>query len=532
MTLISRRSFGRIAAYSAFAAAAGLPTIAAAEVTAFRQAVAEAAARDDDLAAFYRARDFQGIWSGDGAMERRNALLTALEDSHLHGLPTGRYGLEALVAQLFNARTGADKGRAEVALSTALLQYSRDIQSGALRPKSVDSAIVREVVYTPRIDLMNEFAQSKPAAFLRGLPPSTPEYARLLREKLRLEALQARGGWGPVVNDTVAQGSTGSDVIALRNRLIAMDFLPRTVTQTYDATVVRAVEDFQSAHGLAEDGTVGPGTLAELNTSISERLKSIIVALERERWFNRDKGDRHIWVNLTDFTAAIVDHGDVTFSTRSVIGAVDPDRVTPEFSDMMAFMVINPSWYVPRSITTKEYLPQMQRNRGAASHLEITDRNGRVINRANIDFNRYTARTFPYSMRQPPSPRNALGLVKFMFPNKYNIYLHDTPAKSLFGREIRAYSHGCVRLNDPFDFAYALLAKQSENPEDLFQGRLRSGRESRVNLDQAVPVHLEYRTAFTNITGSLQFRRDVYGRDGRIWDALTREGVVVPGVQG
>jgi murein L,D-transpeptidase YcbB/YkuD len=174
----------------------------------------------------------------------------------------------------------------------------------------------------------------------------------------------------------------------------------------------------------------------------------------------------------------------------------------------------------------------LQRNRNSVRHLEITDRNGRVINRNNVDFNRFNARNFPYAMRQPPSRGNALGLVKFMFPNQYNIYLHDTPAKNLFSREVRAYSHGCIRLNDPFDFAYALLAKQESNSEAFFQGILGTGRERRVNLDEAVPVHLVYRTAFTNVTGSLQFRPDIYGRDAKIWRALSRQGVAVAGLQG
>jgi len=182
--------------------------------------------------------------------------------------------------------------------------------------------------------------------------------------------------------------------------------------------------------------------------------------------------------------------------------------------------------------STWEYLPQLQRNRNSVSHLEITDNRGRVVNRANVDFNQFDERTFPYAMRQPPSRGNALGLVKFMFPNRYNIYLHDTPAKNLFGREVRAYSHGCIRLNDPFDFAYALLAKQEADPESFFQTRLNSGNETRVNLNAAVPVHLVYRTAFTNVTGSLQFRRDIYGRDGRIWNALANAGVVLRAVSG
>ena len=526
------RRFGCVVSVVALAGTA-IPASVQAQVTAFRQAVAETAARDDDVAAFYRSRNFEGIWSGDSAMGHRNALLSALENAGHHGLPTNRYDVASLIAQMQSARTPAELGEIEVLLTKTFLQYARDVQSGVLRPKSVDPMIVREVTYTPRVDLLTEFRSSNPTTFLRSLPPSTPEYTRLVAAKLRLETQQATGGWGPVVNaEKLEAGATGTEVIALRNRLVAMGYLERSVTATYDAQIVEAVRAFQRSHGLQEDGTAGPSTIAEINRPISERLQSIVVAMERERWFSQDKGDRHVWVNLTDFSAKVVDFGQVTFSTRSVIGAVDPDRETPEFSDIMEYMVINPSWYVPRSIVTKEYLPQMQRNRGAAGHLLITDRNGRTVNRANIDFNRYNARNFPFSMRQPPSSRNALGLVKFMFPNQYNIYLHDTPAKSLFGREVRAYSHGCIRLNDPFDFAYALLAKQSDNPEELFQSRLRTGNESRVTLDEAVPVHLVYRTAFTTNTGDVEFRRDIYGRDRKIWNALTREGVVVPGVQG
>ena len=311
-----------------------------------------------------------------------------------------------------------------------------------------------------------------------------------------------------------------------------MGFLERTVTSSYDASIVEAVRRFQSAHGLEPDGTAGAATMREINVPLEQRLRSVLVAMERERWINRPRGARHIWVNLTDFTAAVVDHDVVTFSTRSVIGAVDPDRESPEFSDVMEFMVINPSWYVPRSIITREYLPQLQRNPNAVRHLEITDRSGRVVNRGAVNFAQYNARNFPFAMRQPPSRGNALGLVKFMFPNQYNIYLHDTPAKNLFAREVRAFSHGCIRLNDPFDFAYALLAVQESDPVGFFQSRLNTGRESRVNLDEPVPVHLVYRTAFTNVTGSLQFRRDIYGRDARIWSALAREGVAVQAVSG
>ena len=504
-----------------------------AQVTAFRQAVAEAAARDDDLAAFYRDRAFEGLWTGNGAQRRRNALMAAFAGAGNHGLPANRYNVDALMAQLTAADTPAKQGAMEVTLSKLFMQYARDVQTGVLIPSRVDDQIKREVPYRSRLGTLAAFAQSNPSAFLRSLPPSSPEYTRLMREKLRLEQLMGRGGFGPAVNASKLEaGATGQAVVDLRNRLIAMGFMTRSATQTYDESIVGAVQRFQQSHGLAIDGTAGEGTIRQVNVSADRRLQSVIVAMERERWINRPRGERHVWVNLTDFTASIVDNDVVTFSTRSVIGANDEDRRSPEFSDVMEFMVINPSWYVPRSIITKEYLPQLQRNSGAVRHLEITDSRGRLVNRSAVDFNQFNERTFPYSMRQPPSRGNALGLVKFMFPNRYNIYLHDTPAKNLFGREVRAYSHGCIRLRDPFDFAYALLAKQEADPESFFQSRLNTGKEARVNLAAPVPVHLVYRTAFTNVTGSLQFRRDIYGRDARIWNALANAGVALRAVAG
>jgi L,D-transpeptidase YcbB len=255
--------------------------------------------------------------------------------------------------------------------------------------------------------------------------------------------------------------------------------------------------------------------------------------LERLRWIGEtDRGARHIWVNLPDFTAKIVDHGRVTFSTRAVIGKDEEGRHTPEFSDMMEYMVVNPSWSVPRSITVKEYLPLLQRNPNAVGHLSVIDGNGRVVPRGAVNFAGYSARNFPFALRQAPSNSNALGLVKFMFPNQYNIYLHDTPSKDLFAQEVRAYSHGCVRLGSPFDFAYALLAAQTDDPQGVFARALQGGNETTVRLDAPVPVHLVYFTAWPGAKGQMGYRNDIYGRDGDIWTALGAAGVAMIGVQG
>ena len=508
---------------------------ATAQVTAFKQAVAEAAAQDDDIAAFYRENDYAAIWTGaaEEHRARRSELLRAIITADDHGLPVTRYNPDAVLDMLRNAQSPRDRGFAEVELSRVFLRYARDIQTGVLIPKRIISQIVREIPYRDRKTYLQDLPKSSPAAYFRALPPRSLEYNALLKEKIAMENLLSQGGWGPSVPaGKLEPGDTGNDVIALRNRLIAMGYLERSNAVGYDASLTDAVRQFQEAHGLNTDGVAGPATMKQINIGVEQRLQSVMVALERERWFNTDRGKRHILVNIPDFSAKIIDDGKTTFQTRSVVGAAREDRPTPEFSDVMEHMVVNPSWYVPRSIIVGEYLPQLKQNRNAVNHIEITDSRGRKVNRGAVNFNKYTARTFPFAMRQPPSNTNALGLVKFMFPNKYNIYLHDTPAKSLFDRDVRAFSHGCVRLAEPFEFAYALMAPQSADPEGEFQAILRSGRETRIVLEEQVPVHLIYRTAVTNARGHTEYRDDVYGRDALIWNALSKAGVALRGVQG
>ena len=511
------------------------PQPAKAQVTAFKQAVAEAASRDEDIAAFYRSSGFAPLWTGadDLHRNRRAELIRALKSADSHGLPAARYDVDGLMHVLAQAKTPRDRGFAEVELSRVFLQYARDIQTGVVIPKRIDKAIVRDIPYRDRTAYLTKLNTQKPSAFFRALPPRSMEYNALLKEKVAMERLLAAGGWGPTVPaKTLEPGDSGAAVIALRNRLIAMKYLDRTNTRSYDNDIQSAVQQFQVDHALNADGVAGAATMSQINVDVAKRLQSVLVALERERWFNTDRGKRHVLVNIPDFTAKIVDNGKVTFRTRSVVGAHRSGRHTPEFSDVTEHMIINPSWHVPRSIITKEYLPMLRNNPKAVSHIILTDRRGRRVNRETADFSQYTARNFPYSMRQPPSRRNALGLVKFMFPNKHNIYLHDTPAKKLFARDVRAFSHGCIRLAQPFDFAYALLAVQSDDPVGEFQQILKTGRETKVELEQHVPVHIIYRTAVTNARGHTEYRADVYGRDAKVWDALSKAGVVLGGVQG
>ncbi|MFD1341919.1 L,D-transpeptidase family protein [Litorisediminicola beolgyonensis] len=512
----------------------GLALVAAtpradAQISLLQQTVAEATMGDESLASFYRDRGFEPLWAGADAasLERRSALLAAMAQTTAHGLPSWQGEIDALLAELRAAQTLTERGRAEVAVSRAYLKFARALQTGILEPGRVVRDIRREVPYRSADELLMLVADNPPRSAMRKLSPATREYARLMREKFTLERRIARGGWGPQVpSGKYERGMSGPGVIALRNRLIAMDYLAPTARAGFDSTMHDAVELFQADHGLIVDGIVGGDTLRAMNVDADERLRSVLVAMERERWMNLPGGlgKRHIRVNLPEFMARVYDDDKLTFETRAVIGARGDDRESPEFSDEMEHMVVNPSWYVPRSIVVNEYLPLLRQNPYSVGHIEITDSRGRRVNRA-AGFSQYGPQSFPFSMRQPPGPKNALGQVKFMFPNRYNIYLHDTPSQHLFADDVRAYSHGCIRLDDPYDLAYVLLAPQSDDPKGLFQSRLRGGRESRIDLETHVPVHLMYRTAYTTPKGHVQYRHDIYGRDAAIWRALERAGV-------
>jgi murein L,D-transpeptidase YcbB/YkuD len=486
----------------------------------------------DNSAAFevYQERGFKPIWVNRSreARSRLGALFAAFEDSAAHGLPIGMFDVGTIQNDIRAIRTSADLGRAEGKITRAYLEYAQMIRFGVVQPGAVDEEIKRKRGKIDQRSYLKNLLASDAQAFFQRIYPQNREYARLVQEKERLFAIIARGGWGVAVTGGKLQpGDRGKHVVSLRNRLIAMGYLSRTLTVRFDADIQRAVQAFQLDHGLAADGIVGDGTRAELNKSPKDRLAAILVAMERERWTNFERGNRHVWVNLANFSAKIMNEGRVEFHTRTVVGTNKDDQRSPEFSDEMEHMVVNPTWHVPRSIAVNEYLPAFQKDPSAHGYLNMLDTLGQIVSRDQVDFAAFDEDTFPFDLKQPPSTRNALGLVKFMFPNRHSIYLHDTPSKSLFAREVRAFSHGCIRLQDPFDFGYALLSVQSSDPKGEFHRALYSGVETVIPLNIHIPVHLIYRTAITKPTGGMTYRRDIYGRDAKILAALVGKGVVI-----
>jgi len=493
-------------------------------------AVQQLSRSDKGINDFYATRSYKPIWSGSGASKRKRTLINALEESSKHGLPTARYNIEQLKAA-FKSR---DKQLIESAGTKAFLAYAHDLSSGVLVPSSIDPELAFSNPRRGSANILDSFVKSNPARFLEALAPSSDVYGKLLSEKVRLENAIAQGNGAVTVPlQMLRPGKTSKNVVLLRKRLEQMGYGELGVSPTYDNSLVAIVKKFQSDKGLGADGVAGPNTIRAMNSSSGQQLKQVLVNLERERWMNFPRGKRHIIVNLAEFKARVFDNGRESFVTRTVIGKVSKDR-TPEFHDQMTHMVINPTWHVPRSIAGKEYLPILRKDPGFLRRRGMTMLNssGKSINPANVSLAGYNEKNFPYSIKQKPSKSNALGLVKFMFPNKYNIYLHDTPSKSLFNKEVRAFSHGCVRVHRPFELAYLLLAPQTRDPKATFTHFLDTGKEQYVNLATPVPVYLNYNTVVFEANGQVIYRSDIYGRDATVFKALSRAGVALNGLQG
>ncbi len=506
---------------------AALPSMVAAlpapklDFTAFEMDLAETVASDPGLAAFYGAHGLKPVFLGPDAAPRRAALLDAVATAPQHGLPPQRYNTAGLERE-----TAASDVATEVRYARALSRWAGDVSNGLIDPAKTDSMNKREVIPVDMAALLDGMTKGDPAAALAALPPQNPAYLQMKEMLSKQASLVAPPGTPEVTSGVYKIGASGGEVANLRQRLASIGFdAPASADpQIFDQGLADAVAAYQRAAGLPDDGVAGPKTLAQLNgADTGPQTRRLMIAMERMRWLNgHDLNTRMIWVNIPSYMAEIREGGQTTFETRVVVGKSDPDWETPEFSETMEFVVPNPRWNVPRSIAAQSYLSKLRANRYAVAHLDVVDRNGRVIPRDQIDFNKYTDRSFPYTLRQKPSEDNALGLVKFMFPNPWNIYLHDTPSKGLFGSSNRAASHGCVRVGKPFDLAYELLRGNSSDPQALFQKVLSTGEERWIKLDEPLPIHLVYFTTIPGPDGKLRSYPDVYGRDARVWEAMQK----------
>jgi murein L,D-transpeptidase YcbB/YkuD len=366
-----------------------------------------------------------------------------------------------------------------------------------------------------------------------GYRPQTPRYDRLKQALFDYRKLAAKGGWAPIPDGpTLKPGMTDPRVPQLRDRLRLSGDLPEAVgarfaagegAETYDEALVAAVERMQWRHGLEADGVTGRKTLAALNVPVELRLEQIMLNLERRRWMPDDLGRRYVFVNLADFTLKVVDGEKTILDMRVVIGK--PYHMTPVFSKDMTYIEINPYWNVPPSIAGKELLPKIKKNVNYLSSNKFEVFNGwnsgaTVVDPQTVNWQRYTAANFPFKLRQGSGDGNALGRIKFMLPNHFSVYLHDTPAKALFAKAERSFSHGCIRVQHPPRLAEVLLSENSGWPLDRIETSIDSGERKVVTLAKPLPVHISYMTAWVNKDGSVHFRNDVYERDHTLAEAL------------
>ena len=489
-----------------------------------------------DLYDYYEANDFAPVFAGNAA--RLSTLVAALEGAGAHGIPVP----EDLISEIRTAIARAGRPESDAALevlaASAYLDFATDLTSGILNPNDISSLINFDTVRPSTDTLLNMAASSMGSgALYEALEPQDPSYNALQEELASLGALVEAGGWGPKVPSgrALRPGNSNERVLIMRQRLIALGYPGiEGESESYDEALVEAVKAFQTDNTLNADGIVGPKTLIALNSDPSVQMQQVIVNLERRRWLNYDLGARHIFVNQASFTAYVMDYGLPSLVTRVVVGKTASKYQTPEFIDEMTHMMANPSWNVPQSIASQEYLPQLLRDPSVLARQNITMRvrgSGQQVDARLIDLTQYTQNNFPFVLQQRPGYGNALGKVKFLFPNRFNVYLHDTPSKSLFNRDTRAYSHGCVRVHRPFDLAHTLLAPQTDDPEGTFQAALDTGRETRIDLENPVPIYLTYQSVFLDENGELAYRVDIYGRDALVFDALEQNGVTLPGIQ-
>ena len=485
----------------------------------------------------YATRDYNPIFVTSENQTRMSALLNALEGSNYHGIPSELYGLKKLYSDIDDLRSELKLGALEIEFAKKFILYVKHMKLGVLDPKEINMRLIeRESLETEKkistqldlklrkinfIEIFTEFMITNPFKYLEQLQPQADDYKTLLKEKILLEKTLSLGGWGETVAaDILRSGESGGEVTKLRNRLIRMGYLKKTYSPVYDSGLKSAVKKFQGAHGLKSDGIAGKITIAEINIPSSERLKLIVASLERRRWLSKPSDGKYVLVNIPEFKLRIVNKGETIYESKVVVGKNSPSTYTPEFSNKLKFLVINPSWYVPKSIVIEEYLPDIRENINASSELFFTDKNGQFISREIINFDEFDDEEFPYGMKQPPSPNNPLGQVKFMLPNRHNIYLHDTPSKELFLEEERAFSHGCVRVNEPFKLAYELLKGNIEDPSFVLNYLSKNTKEFKLTLKDDIPIHIVYLTAWSDSGDHISYRKDIYGRDSEIYQSL------------
>ena len=460
------------------------------------------------LNAFYRERDFAPAFTRDGRWTASaQSIIARLAAASADGLDPGEYSHPSFARLAAQTASPEEAAAAEVELAGAVASYARHAMRGRVDTRRLAPNVFAE---PPAVDLPAVFREIvssyDPQAVLDGLSPRHAGFLSLKRALAETLAPPPEAAeeprHPPIANGPIIRlGSADPRVPALRERF-AIAAPPGARPEVMDAALVAAVRDFQRRQGLAANGAVGAGTVLALNggprpeARRDQRVATILVNMERWRWLPRDLGEKHLWVNVPEFLVKVVEDGRVIHQTRTVVGK--PETPTPLFSNAVQYFVVNPSWNVPPGIAERDFIPLL--NNPAA----LARRGIEVVRRGRTTF-----------FRQPPGERNALGRIKFMFPNAHAIYMHDTPSRSLFQRARRVFSNGCIRVDEPLRFAEIAFSREGDVTARRIQSMVGSG-ERYVRLRHRLPVHLTYFTLEIDSAGQTRTLDDVYGLDRRM----------------
>lgn len=483
----------------------------------------------DDFKAFYRARNYQTAWMKKrGVNSEAEELLEAIGRAEEDGLNSEDYKLQYLhhtkkALEKNRKATLEEKLKLEKTLTATYLTYASHKMRGRVNPEKLDA-----LWKTNRPDrdlavhLQNALQKGEIEESLQDLEPKDPQYAALKKAYNNYKQLmEEKGEWPQLPSDLKLEAGDSSEYVAtLRERLSADGYFkspkPDSLQQVYDSTLVKAVMVYQQKNSLEPDGIVGGETLHMLNTSLKDRIDQIQLNLERIRWSPEKPNSRYLMVNVPQYTLYVYEGAEKAMEMRVIVGEAYKAN-TPIFNDSMRYIAFSPTWTVPNSIATEEFLPKLQKD---ASYLsknnyklyEGWEENAPELDARSINWDDVTADNFPYRIVQQPGDRNALGHVKFMFPNELDIYLHDTPTESLFKNAKRDYSHGCVRVEKPVDLAHYLLRDQGWDRAKV-EGAMNLPEPENVILEEKVPIFIDYRTAWADEQGRITFAKDIYGHD-------------------
>ncbi len=493
----------------------------------------------DVLPAFYVQHSYRPVWGLEhGTWDAARIMLDSIQESAGQGMDPSLYHPRVLNMLLTRIKkqwpmpNPRDVSDADILLTDAFFTLAGHLRAGRVNPENLYPSWA---VFGHAPDLIGALNRALTSGSLRQelkrqLPPHSG-YHKLQEAFEHYEQIARLGGWPRVpAGENLEYKDRSERILALGQRLAVSRDLPlgpwSSLSTRFTERVDTAVRKFQERHGLLVDGIVGPRTLAALNVTAEERAAQTALNLERWRWISRDLGFPHVQVNVADFRLVFQDAEEFEWEQRVIVGKTA--RRTPVFSDQITYLVLNPAWNVPRSIMIKDILPQVVKDPKYLEENSMTLLSGwgkgaEEIDPQSINWQEVDISSFPYRLRQDPGPDNALGRIKFMFPNPFSVYLHDTPHKTLFERVSRDFSSGCIRLEQPLRLALDLLEPDPKWDAPALQEALESKETRIIRLSRPVPVHLLYWTAWVTDAGQVNFREDIYNRDRKLQAALARK---------